>query len=121
MGLMLTDWLEQLDNEKATEIKVRSTNSFLDMVDVRDAARAYEILATRGEVGSIYNLGSGRVSNSGEVLREFLSMFDQELDVVANSNDERWNTIADISKLRSLGWSPEIEIKQTLRDMLHKV
>jgi len=117
-GLMLTDWLEQLQYGTATEINVRSTNSFLDMVDVRDAARAYETLAMRGEVGGIYNLGSGRVANSGQVLQDLLSIADRERSIIAQSNEERWNTIADISKLQALGWKPQIALHTTLRDML---
>ena len=117
-GLMLTDWLEQLDDPEGHELHVRSTNSYLDMVDVRDAARAYETLATKGHVAEVYNLGSGRTSNSGEVLRDLLSLVDRDFDVVAKSDDERWNTIAEISKLNSLGWEASIPYQRTLKDML---
>ena len=117
-GLMLTDWLEQLLDPATSELQVRSTNSYLDMVDVRDAARAYEKLATQGLAGEIYNLGSGRTSNSGQVLRDLLSLVNRDLDVVAKSNDERWNTIAEISKLSSLGWEATTSYTQTLSDML---
>lgn len=117
-GLMLTDWLEQLVDPKTQELHVRSTNSHLDMVDVRDAARAYEKLASSDQSGEIFNLGSGRVSNSGEVLKDLLRLADRDLAVIAKSDEERWNTIADISKLNSLGWEAATPYTTTLRDML---
>lgn len=117
-GLMLTDWLDQLADKNITQINVRSTNSHLDLVDVRDATQAYQLLATSGKNGETYNLGSGRIANSGDVLRVILSMADRKLKVVAGSEEERWNAIADVSKLNSLGWSPRIEPPQTIGDML---
>lgn len=116
-GLMLTDWLEQLGDPQLTQVKVRSTNSFLDLVDVRDAAEAYVMLSEVGKVAQTYNLGSGRVSNSGEVLRDILAMVDRPIEVVSNSDEERWNTIADVTKLQSLGWDASITYQETVRDM----
>lgn len=117
-GLMLTDWLEQLSDPEVREIQVRSTNSYLDMIDVRDAAVAYRLLATKGQSGEIYNLGSGNISNSGVVLKDILSIVERDVSVNAASNDERWNAIADNAKLCSIGWNPKIEYSQSVRDML---
>lgn len=117
-GLMLTDWLEQLQVPSCSELQVRNTNSFLDLVDVRDAARAYRLLATVPSSEIIYNLGSGRISKSGDVLDTILAEVEREFTVVARSTEEQWNPIADMSRLQSLGWQPTIEYSQTVRDML---
>ena len=117
-GLMLTDWLEQLHEPSCSELQVRNTNSFLDLVDVRDAARAYHLLATVPSAETIYNLGSGRISKSGDVLGTILKHVERDITVVARSTEEQWNPIADMSRLQSLGWQPTIEYSQTVRDML---
>ena len=101
-----------------SELQVRNTNSFLDLVDVRDAARAYRLLATVPSSEIIYNLGSGRISKSGDVLDTILAEVEREFTVVARSTEEQWNPIADMSRLQSLGWQPTIEYSQTVRDML---
>jgi len=117
-GLMLTDWLEQLADPMLQELHVRSTNSYLDLVDVRDAAVAYRTLAERGAVGRVYNLGSGRISRSGDVLTAILEDIGRQPDIVVRSIEERWNTIADVTRLADLGWLPKIEYLETVRDML---
>jgi GDP-4-dehydro-6-deoxy-D-mannose reductase len=117
-GLMLTEWLEQLQNPDTTELRVRCTNSYLDLVDVRDAALAYRLLASKGSAGDIYNLGSGRISKSGDVLRVILSQSTREITVIEQSAKEQWNAIADISKLSSLGWEPQTEYTDTIYDMM---
>lgn len=118
LGLMLTDWLEQLSDPDLKKLHVRSTNSFLDLIDVRDAAVAYRTLAERGAVGEVYNLGSGRISRSGDVLTAILEDIGRHPEIVVKSTEERWNTIADVTRLTDLGWLPQIGYLQTVRDMI---
>ena len=117
-GLMLTDWLGQLEDPGLRELKVRSTNSHLDLVDVRDAAVAYRLVAMQGVAGKVYNLGSGKISRSGDILQVILSNLHREIEVVTAAADERWNAIARIGRLSSLGWNPQTRCEQTVRDMM---
>lgn len=117
-GLMLTDWLDQLSDPECLQLRVKSTNSYLDMVDVRDAVEAYELLATDETASGVYNLGSGRISRSGEVLQAILDVMDRQVDVVEESADERWNPIADIQQLKSIGWSPSRDYRDSIRAMV---
>ena len=116
-GLMLTDWIAQI-GPAATEIKVRSTRSYLDLVDVRDAARAYYLLAAAKPTVDVCNLGSGRISRSGDVLTTLLEQVGPAIDIVVESEHEQWNAIADISRLQSLGWTAQIDYRQSISDML---
>ena len=116
-GLMLTDWLEQFGPDCA-EISVRSTNSFLDLVDVRDAARAYYLLASKSIAVDICNLGSGKISRSRDVLNALLAKQDGPIEVIVQSDDEKWNAIADTSILNLLGWKTQIDYEQTISDMM---
>jgi len=117
-GLMLTDWLEQLVDETKSQLNVRCRNSFLDLIDVRDAAEAYRMLGEKGEAGGIYNLGSGKIHRSGDVLESILAMIERKIKVVERTAEEQWNAIANISRLKSLGWQPHRCYDQTISDML---
>jgi GDP-4-dehydro-6-deoxy-D-mannose reductase len=116
-GLMLTDWLAQIGPD-CPEIKVRSTNSYLDLVDVRDAARAYYLLANKETSVGVCNLGSGRISRSGDVLDALLAQVNHPINIAVESDREQWNAIADTSVLNSLNWKTKINYEQTISDML---
>ena len=117
-GLMLTDWLNQLADPDCTELTVRSTNSYLDLIDVRDAALAYMMLAKNDAATGVFNLGSGQISKSGDVLEAILALIGRRPAVITQTEDERWNAIADISKLKSLGWGPKHSYQQTISSMI---
>ena len=117
-GLMLTDWLGQVRDPQSRMIEVRCDNSYLDLIDVRDAARGYSLVAQKGDPGGIYNMGSGKITKSGDVLGAILELVPREFQVKVGSTEEQWNPIADISKLQSLGWSPTTNYETTIRDML---
>lgn len=117
-GLMLTDWLSQLATPGCVELKVKSTNSYLDIIDVRDAAVAYRLLGQGRFPDGIYNLGSGRISKSGDVLQAILKHLGRTVRVVEHSSVEQWNAIADIRKLRLLGWNPRRSYHDAIASMI---
>lgn len=116
-GLMLTDWIDQIV-PGCTELSVRSTNSFLDLVDVRDAAEAYYLLATTQSCPTLCNLGSGQAVRSGDVLDALRELVGYPLSVRVMSEQPHWNPIADISILKSLDWQPRIHYEQSICDMM---
>lgn len=95
-----------------------------DFVDVRDVARAYVLLLEHGVPGEAYNVASGR----GVGLRD---LFDQIAAIVGVDAipecDPAFMRAADIpylvgdaSKLaRATGWSADISLDTTLRDLVH--
>ena len=115
---MLTDWLGQLRDPNCVNLQVRSTNSYLDLIDVRDAARAYLLLGQDDTASGIYNLGSGKITRSGDVLQAILTLFDRTVSVVEGSSLEQWNAIADIQKLSALGWETEFGYPETIAAMI---
>ncbi len=117
-GLMLTDWLAQLGEASNHVLHVRCLNSYLDLIDVRDASRAYRLLAERGISGEIYNLGSGIIRRSGDVLDTIIAMMGRKFRIIEASTAEQWNAIANIQKLRSLGWRPNLDYERSLADMI---
>lgn len=103
-------------------VKVGALDAVRDFLDVRDGVRALLCLAERGQPGEAYNICSGH----GHKLREILDQFNalarvrvtEETDpALLRPLDERVR-IGDPSKLKALGWRPEIAIADSLRAIL---
>ena len=98
-----------------------------DYTDVRDVARAYQLLATTDVLNhDIYNICSG-VSHSGQEILDILCN-ELELDGVTATIDpsrvrpdgtDPLDIYGDASRLRQdTGWAPSFTFEQTLRDCL---
>ena len=93
-----------------------------DISDVRDVLRAMERVVARGEPGEAYNLGHGTPVRIREVLDQLLALSPARLEVV--SAPERMRPLdepvlyPDTTKIKKLGWKPQISLKQTLADIL---
>jgi GDP-4-dehydro-6-deoxy-D-mannose reductase len=104
-------------------ISVGRTDTKRDFSDVRDMARGYLLALTRGKAGEIYNLASGRAVAIEEIVQSLLGMAKAEIMVEQDEARMRPSDIecqiGDAGKARAeLGWTPEIELEQTLRDLL---
>ena len=89
---------------------------------VDDAARAYETILFKGEVGEVYNVGTKHEIKVIEVARCILKAYDiadsdvsQHLEFVPdrNFNDQRY--FISVHKLRSLKWNPEVSMEAGLQ------
>jgi GDP-4-dehydro-6-deoxy-D-mannose reductase len=105
------------------EIRAGDLDVRRDFVDVRDAARAYWLAATRGEAGEAYNVAGGRARPIREVLDHLLTLSRATVSVVSDPERMRPAELraleGDASRFRrATGWQPEISIGQTLADTL---
>jgi GDP-4-dehydro-6-deoxy-D-mannose reductase len=94
-----------------------------DFVDVRDAVRAYVLLAEKGQAGQAYNVASGQAVAIWECL-DFLRR-QARLPIKAVLDPARLQKIdipvqvGNAKRLRDqTGWEPEISIEQSLLDLL---
>ena len=106
------------------QIKVGNLNSRRDFTDVRDIARAYFLLITRGIPGEVYNIASDRALFIKEILHKIIVLSDKQIEVVTDPARLRPQDPSIIcgnsQKLYKLtGWHPEIPIDQTLRETLN--
>ena len=97
-----------------------------DFLDVRDVARAYYLLLTKGKKGEVYNVCSGK----GIMLRDMLDMMCEMLgEKVIYKQDEHLLRPVDNKKVigcndkiqMATGWKPEISIYSTLNDILDEM
>jgi GDP-4-dehydro-6-deoxy-D-mannose reductase len=117
--LMLPEWAVQFARGGEGPIEVRSLDVRIDMLDVRDAVRAFRLVALHGASAATYNVGSGRGIGSGEVYEALRRAAGVDRPVRQLRPGRRYEPIADVGRLLKLGpWSPEVPLERTVADVL---
>lgn len=114
---------EILCGKRENVIRTGNLSAKRDFTDVRDVVRAYGLLAQLGHDGETYNVGSGRSVSIEKLLCEIIRLSGADIKRETDPGRLRPSDIpeirADISKLqRDTLWRPEIELSQTLGEML---
>jgi len=107
----------------APPLRVGNLDSVRTFADVRDAVRAYWMLLEKCPAGEVYNVGGDRTMTVGEMLELLKGMatcpIEHEVDRALVRPSDVTLQVPDTSKFRAAtGWSPEIPLEQTLRDLL---
>ena len=96
-----------------------------DFTDVRDVVKAYLLAVEKCKAGEVYNIcsGDGGIYSIKEVLNLLLSMNNVKIETKQDPNRMRPSDVnilhGDYSKFREItGWKPEINFKQTMKDLL---
>lgn len=122
-GFVVTDFVSQMTQlvEKGlqNEIHVGNTNATRDFTDVKDMVIAYILLMEQGVPGEVYNVGSGRDITIQELLEKLQAFSTVPFTITSDSDKHRSGdvsrSVADISKIQSLGWEPTIPLDTTLQ------
>ena len=109
---------------KPTRIFTGNLSAQRDYVDVRDAVRAYALIAEHGKAGQIYNVCSGRAISMAEILQILLDQAKVPIEAVLDPDRVQKQDvpvqIGSAKKIQQLtGWKPEIDVKQSLVDLLN--
>lgn len=115
--------LAEIDRgEREPVLRVGNLSARRDVCDVRDVVRAYLRLAEAGQAGAVYNVCRGEAYAMRELLDRMIELSGREVEVEVDPARLRpVDTpllLGDASRLRALGWAPEIPIRDTLRDLL---
>jgi len=103
-------------------IRVGSLAATRDFIDVRDAAVGLELIARKGSPGEAYNLGTGQETAISAVLATFLSIAGLSQVPIERLEELRPTVLrhfATIEKLRSLGFQPAYDFRQSAEGLLH--
>jgi nucleoside-diphosphate-sugar epimerase len=107
---------------RPAELELGELATTRDFLDVRDAAAALWLLAKHGEPGLAYNVASGcetRIADALALLLEVAGLADR---VVVRSVSRRSQDVArhwgDIARLRALGFTPSVTLRDSARDVL---
>lgn len=102
-------------------LSVGNLSARRDFVHVEAAARAYVLLARRGEPGTAYNLASGRALAIEEVLEALVRASGVEARV--ERDPARFRPVdlpllcGDPGRLRALGWEPEPGVPEAIEGL----
>lgn len=104
-------------------IKVGNLNTWRDFTDARDMVRAYLVALEKGEVGEVYNIGSGKVVKIADVLNKLIALSKAQITIETDKNLLRPVDIkkiyCDFSKFhKQTGWKPQIPLSKTLFDTI---
>mgnify|MGYP000911375058 FL=1 len=104
-------------------LKVGNLDTWRDFTDVRDIVKGYLMLLKNGKVGESYNIGSGNVIKVKDILKKLISLSYKEIKVEIDKEKFRPVDVpivqCDNTKIKKdTGWSPEISIDKTLKDVL---
>jgi GDP-4-dehydro-6-deoxy-D-mannose reductase len=109
--------------QRAPVVKVGFIDGVRDFSDVRDMVIGYRRAALEGELGDVYNLGSGRGTSVRALLEGLLAKTSAKIQIEVDPTlirpSEPSAQYADCSKFARLtGWSTQIPLDQTLQDTL---
>jgi len=92
-----------------------------DWLHVRDHAAGIERVLRHGQDGEIYNIGGGNERRNIEIARVILDELDAPEDMLHFVSDRQGHDrryALDTTKIRQLGWAPQIPLDQGLRETI---
>jgi len=111
-----------VERGRSDRLSVGKLEAVRDFLDVRDAVRAFWLLAENGSPGEVYNVCSGVGHRVREVLELLIALSGNEIRYEVVPEKARHSDvpvcIGDNLKLKTLGWSSQIPLEKTLADML---
>jgi dTDP-glucose 4,6-dehydratase len=90
-----------------------------DWIYVLDHCKAIDFVLHNGSNGEIYNIGGGAEKNNIEItgkILEILGMNESMIEFVKDRPGHDFRYSLDCSKLKALGWAPEYDFENALRD-----
>lgn len=107
----------------APTIEVGNLDAARDLIDVRDAARAYRDVVEKGRSGVIYNVCSGHAVTIRNLLDRLVAMSRVPVQVRVDPARYRPNDnpvlLGDRTRIeKDTGWTPAIPLDQTLSGLL---
>ncbi len=104
-------------------VTVGNLDTQRDFTDVRDVIRAYWALTRQGQAGQVYNVGSGQARSVRWLLETLLTLTPVEVEIKLDPNRLRPSdvplSVCDNRRLiQATGWQPQIDLRQSLQDLL---
>ncbi len=112
-----------VERGEQTSLRVGNLEAVRDFLDVEDAVRALWLIAEDGKFGEVYNICSGVGRKIATVLEVFVRMSSRTVTVehdpaLLRPVDEPI-VVGDNSRLRALGWTPQVALDDSLSRILN--
>jgi GDP-4-dehydro-6-deoxy-D-mannose reductase len=114
--------IAEIEKGLKESLEVGNLDTVRDFTDGRDAVKALWLLTEKGELGEVYNLCSAKAYKMDEILTKLIAISGREINCRITPEKMRPFDdpiyVGDNTRLRSLGWEPQIPIEKTLSDLL---
>ncbi|MBN8207263.1 NAD-dependent epimerase/dehydratase family protein [Bacillus sp. NTK071] len=91
-----------------------------DFLDVRDVITAYDLLLHSGEIGKVYEIGSGNSHSLEEIVTHMKNLTKINITVEAKENRNNENKVKmTIKDIKALGWTSTRSLHSSLSDTLN--
>lgn len=123
LSSMAKQFAEILSGVRPPKLACGNVEVERDFTDVRDVVRAYVALIEKGRPKEVYNVCSGSTIRLADAIQKFeeisgIRVF-VETDPSRIRSHEVPRVVGDYTKIRTeTGWTPQIPLDQTLRDLL---
>lgn len=112
-------------NEGKRKIKLGNLTPKRDFIHTHDMAAAVSTLLNKVEAGiDVYNLGRGIEYSVTEIVEAFERQLGEKIEIEVDParvrKVERMHLLADVSKLKSLGWTPTRGIDEGIATLIMK-
>lgn len=124
---VVASFAKQIAEIEAGEIEptifVGNLSAKRDFTDVRDMVKAYLLVAEKGDIGDVYNIGSGSSYGISEILDKLLSLSKKQIKIKIDKSrfrpSDEQELICNRKKITDkTGWEPTIPLETTLKDTL---
>jgi len=90
-----------------------------DFVHVSDVVQGLLLIADRADTGKVFNLGSGEETSMRQLTDIISSTTGQKasIDVLPHITEDTYRLVSDISKIKSLGYSPKVSLIDGIRHL----
>ncbi|PJC01759.1 MAG: dTDP-glucose 4,6-dehydratase [Candidatus Komeilibacteria bacterium CG_4_9_14_0_8_um_filter_36_9] len=91
-----------------------------EWIHTDDHARAIDLLLHKGELGEVYNIGTGDEKTNMEItnlILEVMGKGEEMIEYVKDRPGHDWRYAIDNSKIKALGFTPEVDFKQGLAEL----
>ncbi len=94
-----------------------------DFVHVSDVVQGLLLIADRAAEGEVFNLGSGKEVTMRELITVIGSVTGQQpaVETIADITEDTYRLVGDISKIRGLGYTPEVSLADGLRHLAEEL
>ena len=90
-----------------------------DWLHVIDHCRGIDVAIARGTTGEVYNIGGGNEVRNVDLTHMLLRLADRPQSLIKPVQDRQGHDLRyslDTTKLRALGWQPQVPFEQGLRE-----
>lgn len=114
---------QALDGER---VELGNLSPARDFIYVRDVVDALITILEQGDPGTPYNIGRGDSVSVGEMAELVANEVDHDIDVVSTADRQRSDDVeipkhvADISRLRRLGWKPKYDVSEAIQETVER-